>query len=400
MVNIAVLGYGVVGSGVVELIKTNYEKISSSAAQEVKVKYILDVRSFPDSPYAELFVDSFEVIENDPQVQIVVETIGGTGAAYEYTKRSILAGKSVVTSNKELVAVHGQEILELARQKNLNYLFEASVGGGIPILRPISQCLSANEIYEIYGILNGTTNYILSQMLLNGSSFEKALENAKAKGYAEADPTADIKGIDTCRKICILADLAFGSHINPDRVPTYGIENITEEDMAYAKVMGAKIKLVGRALRREEDSVVAYVAPHILPESNLLSNVEDVFNCIVVRGNAIGDAMFYGKGAGKLPTASAVVADVIDAAKHFNARKYIYWEKGSEDYLSDPLLMESRWFIRAEMGEEEAEKIFGSIQVIGEKPGAIAFTVGPVSEKVSIEKLNGRRLISCYRILD
>lgn len=400
MVYIAVLGFGVVGSGVVELIKTNHEKIAGSAAQEIKVKYILDVRSFPDSPFSELFVDNFEVIENDPQVQIVVETIGGTGAAFEYTKRSLLAGKSVVTSNKELVAVHGQEILELAKERNLNYLFEASVGGGIPILRPISQCLSANEIYEIYGILNGTTNYILSRMLQNASSFEEALEDARAKGYAEADPTADIKGIDTCRKICILADLAFGRHIDPARVSTCGIENITEEDMAYAKAMGAKIKLVGRVMRSGTDAVVAYVAPHILPEENLLSNVDDVFNCIVVRGNAIGDTMFYGKGAGKFPTASAVVADVIDAAKHFHARKYIYWEKSSENYVSDPSLVESRWFIRAEMGAEEAGEFFGPVEVIGEKPGSIAFTTGIMSEKELKEKLGGRRLVSSYRILE
>lgn len=400
MVYIAVLGYGVVGSGVVELIKTNHEKIAGSAAQEVCVKYILDVRSFPDSPFSELFTDSFEVIENDPEVKIVVETIGGVGAAYDFTLRSIMAGKSVVTSNKELVAAHGQKILELARQKNLNYLFEASVGGGIPILRPISQCLAANEINEIYGILNGTTNYVLTRMISNGSSFDEALEKARSNGYAEADPTADIKGIDTCRKICILADLAFGRHIDPDQVRTQGIDNVTEEDIAYARAAGGKIKLIGRVLRTGSDRVTAYVAPHFLPGGNLLSNVEDVFNCILVRGNAIGDTMFYGRGAGKLPTASAVVADVIDAAKHFHARKYIYWKESSEDYVSDPALIESRWFVRACIGAEAAEKAFGEIGLIGEKPGSVSFTVSSMDENSLKEKLDGINTISTYRILD
>lgn len=400
MVNIAVLGFGVVGSGVVELIKTNHDKIAGSAAQEINVKYILDIQKFPNSPFSELFVDNFEVIERDPEIQIVVETIGGVGAALDFTRRSLLSGKSVVTSNKELVAVYGHEILELAREKNLNYLFEASVGGGIPILRPISQCLAANEINEIYGILNGTTNYILSQMIQNGTSFKNALNQAQINGYAEADPTADIQGIDTCRKICILADLSFGMHVFPDQVPTSGIENISEEDMAYVKAMGAKVKLIGRAVRSSDGKVAAYVAPHIVTGENLLSNVEDVFNCIVVRGNAIGDTMFYGKGAGKFPTASAVVADIIDAAKHFHARKYIYWSEGNRDLMSDSGEIESRWFIRAEIKPEEADELFGGIELLGERPGSIAFTVKSMSEIRMLEIIKDRKPISYYRILD
>lgn len=400
MVNIAVMGFGVVGSGVVELIKTNHDKIAGSAAQEINVKYILDIRKFPDSPFSGLIIDNFEIIENDPEIQIVVETIGGVGIALEYTKRLLMAGKNVVTSNKELVAAYGHEILSLAKEKNLNYLFEASVGGGIPILRPISQCLAANEINEIYGILNGTTNYILSQMIKNDSSMDQALKQAREMGYAEADPSADIQGKDTCRKICILADLSFGRHIAPELVPTTGIENASEEDMTYAKAMGAKIKLVGRALRTGDNKISAYVAPHILPGESLLCNVEDVFNCIVVRGNAIGETMFYGKGAGKFPTASAVVADVIDAAKHFHARKYIYWSNGSSDYVTDSRLIENRWYIRAEITPQDAEELFGEIKLIGEKPGVTAFTVGSMNELLLMQKLKDKKILAAYRILD
>jgi homoserine dehydrogenase len=400
MVNIAVLGFGVVGSGVVELIKANHDKIAGSAAQEINVKYILDIRQFPDSPYKDLFINRFEIIENDPEIQIVVETIGGQGVAYEYTIRSLQAGKSVVTSNKELVASYGHQILKLAKEKNLNYLFEASVGGGIPILRPINQCLAANEINEIYGILNGTTNYILSRMFKNASSFEEALKEAREKGYAEANPAEDIQGKDTCRKICILSALSFGRHILPEQVPTTGIEVVDAEDIALAKRIGAKIKLVGRAVRSGEGKVSAYVAPHMVLGDNLLSNVEDVFNCIVVRGNAIGDTMFYGKGAGKFPTASAVVADIIDAAKHFHARKYIYWEAGGDDAISDSGLLENRWYIRAGFTAVEAADLFVNITIIDEKNEALVFTTDMLSERELKNRLDGKAVKACYRILD
>ncbi|MDR2530930.1 MAG: homoserine dehydrogenase, partial [Oscillospiraceae bacterium] len=268
----------------------------------------------------------FAAIESDPEVKVVVETIGGVTHAYDYTKRALLAGKSVVTSNKELVAEHGHELLTIARDKNVNYLFEASVGGGIPVLRPLNQCLAANEITEIYGILNGTTNYILTRMSDDGITYEEALKQAIELGYAERDPSADISGKDTCRKICILAALAFGKQIDPHKVSVRGIDDLAGVDCPA----GSKIKLVGRAGRTKDGGIAVYVAPHVVGKGNLLYNIDGVFNGIVIKGDAVGEVLFYGQGAGKMPTASAVVADVIDAVKHMSARKYIYWEDGRE----------------------------------------------------------------------
>ncbi len=402
MINVAVLGFGVVGSGVAEVLSTNAEKIAQNAAQEIVLKYILDVRDFPDSPYKDCFVKDFAVIENDSSVQIVVETIGGVGAAYDFTKRAINAGKSVVTSNKELVATHGHELLELARIKNVNYMFEASVGGGIPIIRPISQCLAANEIFELYGILNGTTNYILTQMIQNGVSFEFALRDAQEKGFAEANPSADVKGFDACRKICILASLSFGSQVYPDSVPTEGIENISLTDVEFARSAGGKVKLLGRSVMRQDGKIACYVAPHIIGESNLLSNVEGVFNGIVVRGNAIGDVMFYGAGAGKLPTASAVVADIIDSSKHMDSRKYIYWEEAKPEMMFDPATIVSRWYIRTSAGLSQAKKIFGKVSVLVSEGAEFetAFITERMS-KIEIEGLiSGFPVLSLMRVLD
>ena len=350
MVKIAILGFGIVGSGVAEVLTQNTEKIALSAASEIGLKYILDIRDFPDSPFAARFVKDFSIIENDPEVRVVVETIGGAGIAYEFTKRALRAGKSVVSSNKELVATHGYELLTIAKEKNVNYLFEASVGGGIPIIRPISQCLAANEISEICGILNGTTNYMLTEIAAKGVPFSEALKDAQALGYAEADPTADIEGSDACRKICILGSLSFGQHIYPAEVPTEGIIKVTPEDMRYAQSVGKKIKLLGRALRLEDGKVAAYVAPHLIDEGNLLANVDGVFNAIAVHGNAIGDVLFYGPGAGKLPTASAVVADVIDCVKHLHARKYISWGPGGLETSADPKTLKTRWYVRTAAG--------------------------------------------------
>ncbi len=402
MINVAILGFGVVGSGVAEVLSTNAEKIAQSAAQEIVLKYILDVRDFSESAYKDCFVKDFAVIENDPSVQIVVETIGGVGAAYDFTKRAILAGKSVVTSNKELVATHGHELLELARTKNVNYMFEASVGGGIPIIRPISQCLAANEIFELYGILNGTTNYILTQMIQNGVSFESALRDAQEKGYAEANPSADVKGFDACRKICILASLSFGSQVYPESVPTEGIENISLTDVEFARSAGGKVKLLGRSVMREDGRIACYVAPHIIGENNLLSNVEGVFNGIVVRGNAIGDVMFYGAGAGKLPTASAVVADIIDSSKHMNMRKYIYWEEAKPEMMFDPATIVSRWYIRTSAGLSQAKKVFGKVSVLVSEGAEFetAFITERMS-KIEIEALvSGFPVLSLMRVLD
>ncbi len=401
MVNVAILGFGVVGSGVAEVLSTNSEQITRNAAQEISLKYILDVRDFPDSRFKDCLVKDFAVIEKDSSVQIVVETIGGVGVAYDFTKRAILAGKSVVTSNKELVAKHGYELLELARERNVNYLFEASVGGGIPIIRPISQCLAANEISELYGILNGTTNYILTQMIQNGVSFESALREAQRKGYAEANPSADVDGTDACRKICILASLSFGRHVYPESVPTEGITGVTLADVGFAERAGCKIKLLGRAIRLDDGRVACYVAPHLINEANLLANVEGVFNGIVVRGNAIGEVMFYGAGAGKLPTASAVVADIIDASKHSKTRKYLNWMDSSAEAQFDPATIENRWYIRAEAGSE-AIKMFDAAEVLScnGSGNETAFITEKMSKAVLDSKLKGFKVLSAFRVLD
>ncbi|MGI5970461.1 MAG: homoserine dehydrogenase [Oscillospiraceae bacterium] len=403
MVHVAILGYGVVGSGVAELLYENSRIISQKAADEVAVKYILDVRDFPDSPFADKFVNDFSIIENDPDVKVVVETIGGAKAAFEFTKRALKAGKNVVTSNKELVAEHGYELLELAKENNLNYLFEASVGGGIPIIRPITQCLAANEIDEVCGILNGTTNYILTKMLRDGESFEAALGQAKQNGYAESDPTSDVEGLDACRKICILAALAYGHHVYPRQVPTQGITGITLADMYYARSGNMCIKLLGRAIRINSDKICVFVAPHLVPSSNLLSNVDDVFNGIMINGNAVGDAMFYGRGAGKMPTASAVVADIIDAIKHFKARKYVGWEEGGENRLFDPTLYASRWYLRAAITKEKVRRAFGDViylKLDGVTAGECAFLTQHFSEKELKERMADLEVFSFMRVLD
>ena len=402
MVNVAILGYGVVGSGVAEVINKNACQISRKAASDIRVKYILDLRDFPGDKNAGLFIKDFSVIENDPEVQVVVETIGGVGAALDFTKRALAAGKNVVTANKELVAEYGCEIIKMAKARNLNYLFEASVGGGIPIIRPISQCLAANELDEIYGILNGTTNYILTSMIKYGKSFEAALSEAQEKGYAETDPTADVVGKDTCRKICILAALAFGYHIYPSQVETEGITEIKQADMSYAKSIDRKIKLLGRALRLGDGRICAYVAPHLVAGDNLLANVEDVFNGIVVKGNVIGDVMFYGRGAGKMPTASAVVADVIDAAKHFQARKYIEWDYGGDNVTNDTGKIPFRWYIRSYENPDKARRIFGEIEMINaaHSEEEAAFLTPVLSGGEIKEKLRDFKAGSVIRLLD
>jgi homoserine dehydrogenase len=400
MFAVAILGFGVVGSGVAEVIDKNFDRVSQSAAREIRVKYILDTRDFPDSVYKGLLIKDFSVIENDPEVRVVVETIGGVGAALEFTRRSLSAGKSVVTSNKELVATRGYELLRLAREKGVNYLFEASVGGGIPILRPITQCLAANKLNEIYGILNGTTNYILTEMVKNGLPFDVALKQAQANGYAEANPSSDIDGVDACRKICILADLCFGRQVEPEQVKTIGIAAVSLDDITLAGGAGYKIKLLGRAVAVGDDKISAYVAPHLVSAENLLSGVEGVMNGIVVRGNAIGDVMFYGAGAGKLPTASAVVADIIDAAKHENARKYISWDAGAPDYAVDSAFLESRWYVRAENAEPEIKSVFPDAQIIGSLNGSTAFIPGAQSKTALSALLAGLAASSVFRVLD
>lgn len=403
MVNVAILGFGVVGSGVAEVLATNGPHIDQKVDDLIRLKYILDVRDFPDSPFADKVVHDFSVIENDPEVSIVVETIGGAKAALDFTRRALRAGKSVVTSNKELVAEHGCELLKLAAEQGVSYLFEASVGGGIPILRPLNQCLAANEIEEITGILNGTTNYILTRMIRGGLSFDAALKEAQANGYAEQDPTADIEGHDACRKICILASLAFGRHIYPRQVPAEGITGVTLSDVAWAEACGKKLKLLGRAIRQADGRVCAYVSPHLVDVENPLAGVEDVFNAIAVKGNAIGDVMFYGRGAGKLPTASAVVADVIDAAKHRDEKKRVFWAEGGEDTTVSPDGLASAWYVRGsgDAGAVQAALPGARLLERADAPaGEFALVTPPMTRAELDGKLAGVAPLSVFRVLD
>ena len=401
MVYVAVMGYGTVGSGVVDVLVENRRSIAQRAGDGIEVRRILHRHELPGNPYQKLVTHDFADIEQDAAIRVVVETIGGTEAAYEYTKRCLLAGKSVVTSNKELVATRGQELLGIAREKNVNYLFEASVGGGIPIIRPITQCLAANEITEIYGILNGTTNYILTRMIVSGASFADALREAQEMGYAERDPSADVLGFDACRKICILSDLCFGKNIEPEGIHTEGITEITFEDVVLAKRAGFRIKLLGRALRRPDGRIHVYVAPHLLREDSLLAGVSGVMNGIVVHGNAIGEAMFYGAGAGKRPTASAVVADVIDAAKHLKARKFLDWAGTEADFVAPTEDFACRWYVRSAMPPAGARAVFGDVDFIAdENKGECAFLTAPITGAELAEKAEKAKSLSCIRILD
>lgn len=403
MVNVAILGFGTVGSGVAEVLAGHESSIARKADGLIRLKYILDVRDFPDSPFQGCFVKDFSVIERDPAVDIVVETIGGTGAALDFTRRALKAGKSVVTSNKELVATHGYELTRLAKEKGVCYLFEASVGGGIPIIRPLSQCLAANEILEIYGILNGTTNYILTRMIRAGLSFEAALAEAREKGYAERDPSADVDGHDVCRKICILAAIAFGRHIYPEQVPTEGIRGISLADVDYAESAGKKIKLLGRAIKLDGGRVCAYVAPHLVDQSDPLSGVEDVFNAISVRGDAIGDVMFYGRGAGKLPTASAVVADVMDVARNLGHRKALLWDEGGEDAAGGVEELRSRWYVRAAASADKLKSALGGKLPAGRGAGdreAACITDAFMTRGELDGRLAGLKPLSVIRVLD
>lgn len=357
MIQAAIMGHGTVGSGVYEVFHMNASKIARVLGSPVEVRYVLDLRDFSTLPYAHKFTNDFSVIENDPDISVVAEVMGGVGAAYEFTKRCLQAGKSVCTSNKELVATKGEELLRIAEEHNVNYMFEASVGGGIPIIRPMLQCLAANEINEICGILNGTTNYILTQMIHNGVTFQDALRQAQLNGYAEKDPTADIEGHDACRKICILADLAFGDQFDPDAVSCEGITRISLEDVAGADKLGCVIKLLGRAVRCEDGGAYAYVAPHLIHKESPLASVEDVFNAIMIDGNATGEVMFYGKGAGKLATASAVVADMMDCIVHSGHRRRISWGDGSRQLLRPLDTLSGEWYVRFKGARRDAETI-------------------------------------------
>ncbi len=397
MIQIAILGLGTVGTGVARVVAENARQIERKLGEPLQVKTIL-VRRFKDGPYRQLMTDDFSRIEQDEDIRVVVETIGGVEAAYEYTKRALEAGKHVVTANKQLVAEHGCELLALARKKNVNYLFEASVGGGIPILHPLRECLAANRIEEVYGILNGTTNYILTRMVRTGAFFSDALREAQAKGYAEADPTADIEGIDAGRKTCILADLAFGHQVAPKDVPMEGISKLSLRDVKIAQRAGYRVKLLGRAVRLPGGGRTAYVAPHLIPEDRPLANVEDVFNAIVVRGNATGEVMFCGKGAGEMPTASACVADVMEALQASPRREETGWSPETAGF-EDPLELHTRYYFRIEGSLTDAAMAFGQVEVLSED-GETAFLTDRISGQEAIQQSGMLNVLARMRVLD
>ena len=362
MIKIALLGYGTIGSGVAEVLKTNRDSITKRAGREIEIKYVLDLRDFPGDPNEDKIVHDYEVIANDPEIRVVVEAMGGVEPAYTFVKRALLAGKSVATSNKALVAKHGAELLKIAKEKEINFLFEASVGGGIPIIRPLNSSLTADEIEEITGILNGTTNYMLTRMTFEGSEFDEVLKEAQARGYAEADPTADVEGFDACRKIAILTSLVCGQQVDFEDIHTEGITKISATDIKYAKAMNRVIKLLATS-KKAGDSYYALVAPFMLSKEHPLYSVNDVFNAIFVRGNVLGDAMFYGSGAGKLPTASAVVADIVDIVKNEGRNVMMSWSSRKLS-LVDYKKAVSRFFFRTGDDERTIEEAFGEVEYI------------------------------------
>ena len=383
---IAVLGYGTIGSGVVEALKRNGESIAKRAGEKISVKYVLDLREFPGSSIEDILVHDFSIIATDEEVECVVETMGGVEPAYSYVKECLLREKSVCTSNKELVAKHGAELLEIARQNKVNFLFEASVGGGIPIIRPLNESLTADEILEIDGIVNGTTNYILTKMSQEGETFEAALASAQKLGYAERHPEADVEGYDAGRKLAILTSLAYGMQVDYEDIYMEGITKITDTDFKYAKVLNAEIKLLATEKKNGTD-IYAMVTPKMIRENNPLYSVRGVFNSILVKGNLLGDVMFYGSGAGKLPTASAVVADVVEVAKHKGMNITTIWSS-KKLALSDRLDAESGFFVRVpEEEKESAKEVFGDVEeVCAGVAGEFAFLTKKMSERSFEEK--------------
>lgn len=401
MAKIAILGFGTVGSGVYEIIKKNHDSIARKAGKPIEVKRIVDIRDFPGHEAEALFTKDFNDVLNDPEIDIAAEVIGGLHPAYEFTKQLLEAGKSVVTSNKELVATCGAELLEIAKENGVHYMFEASVGGGIPIIRPMHQCLAANEISEIIGILNGTTNYILTEMIQKGKSFETALKDAQAKGYAEANPAADVEGKDACRKIAILSSLSFGYQVDADKIPTEGISHIASEDVKLADSMGYVIKLIGCS-KRMGDKVMAYVSPVLIPKEHSLAGVDGVFNAIMIQGDSIGDVMFYGRGAGKLPTASAVMADVIDCVRNEEVKHPIVWKKSEQDILESTEENECAMYVRVKnTATQQMKEIFGDVQFYGlpDNENEVAFITEKMKEGVFHQKTAGvKEILQIMRV--
>ena len=394
---IAVMGYGTIGSGVVEVLRINKEKIAQRAGEPVEVKYILDLREFPGDPMEDAIIHDYQTIVNDPEIGIVVETMGGVEPAYTFVKAMLETGKHVATSNKNLVAAKGAELIQIARDHNVNFQFEASVGGGIPIIRPLNKCLTADEIEEITGILNGTTNYMLTKMADEGADFDEVLKDAQAKGYAEKDPTADIEGHDPCRKIAILTSLVSGKQVDFEDIHCEGITKITATDFKYAQVMNRSIKLLASS-RRVGGSYSCMVAPFMLSCDHPLCGVNGVFNGIFVHGNVLGDAMFYGSGAGKLPTASAVVADVVDMTKHKNTNIYIDWSPEKIE-LVDAKDSRNSFFVRTSARKDEIEKNFGCVKFVDAGiEGETGFTTEEMSEGEFAERAEKLPVISRIRL--
>lgn len=400
MIYAAVMGYGTIGSGVVEVLENNRKEVAQSAGQEIEVKYVLDLREFPGTSVENKIIHDFAQIENDPEVRLVVETMGGLNPAYPWVKACLLAGKHVITSNKALVAAHGTELLAIAKEKNVNFLFEASVGGGIPIIRPLYRCLMGEKIEEVTGILNGTTNYILTKMAQEGASFEEVLKEAQELGYAERNPEADVEGHDTCRKIAILTALATGKEVNYEEIHTEGITKITVKDLQYAEKLGASVKLLGSS-QMKDGKVHAWVAPVLIGKEHPLFSVHDVYNGIMVKGNMLGTVMFYGRGAGKLPTASAVVADLVEAAQNLENNVPIGWTDEKQE-IAPMNTVCCRYFVRAagklEEKREEMEKAFGDVSFVelGDEQEFGVLT-GEMEEKEFCRACEGLELIQALR---
>lgn len=398
MIQVAVLGYGTVGSGVVEVIEKNKAEINKKSGEELNVKYILDLRDFPGDPYEDKVVHDVNMILDDPEVKIICETMGGLKPAYDFTKKALSLGKSVCTSNKELVAAYGPELIRVAHENKCNYLFEASVGGGIPIIRPLNYSLTAEKIDAITGILNGTTNYILTKMDREGADFEAVLKEAQEKGYAERNPEADVEGYDACRKIAILSSLMCCKNVKYEEIYTEGITKITATDFVYARAMGRTIKLLAQS-KEVDGKLFAMVAPFMISRDNPLYMVNDVFNAVCVHGNMLGDSMYYGKGAGKLPTASAVVSDVVDCARHIGKVIMCFWD--DEDVkVSDVSEARRAFFVRVDVAKEkEAIDAFKSVRVIeADVEGEFAFVTDVMSEKEFNEKADAVGIISRIRM--
>ena len=406
MIHIAILGLGVVGSGTADLLTRNKELIKTRTGEEVNVKYVLDIRDLPDSPYHDKIVHDVNVILDDPEVAVVIETIGGSHPAYDFSMQALKKDKHVVTSNKEVVANFGDTLLATAKENKVSYLFEASVGGGIPVLRPIYTDLASNNISEIVGILNGTTNYILTRMKNGGVSFEEALSEAQKNGYAEANPTADIDGIDACRKMCILSALATGKLVDTSCVHTEGISGIRSEDVLAADRIGHSIKLLGRAIMRENSEKFIMVCPYMISKEHPLFSVEDVFNGVCVTGDFVGDVMFYGRGAGAAPTASAVCGDVFNLiAGNCRSSENLCWEKADAAYVSDfSFFVTKRYLSFTETDRNAAQVIFGDVSFIDGAENEVSFITDAMSESELNDKMMrlcsaGAKLASHIRVL-